>query len=199
MGLGELVWRAEGARTDTDRHGLARTDTDAGGVAWSRGTSGGGDGYGGFEGFGFVEALFPGLPAVAVEGLGDFEIKGLADAVWLGLRESAEHGLGAGDKGELALVVRAEVFPTEIEDAGACNLAGLGDGITSTEAEVDEGHGAGVCGSPRAKAAGMPVRARICERYLREGSRTSVSQLLTVEPQTLGSKSAPRADWLRSF
>jgi hypothetical protein len=114
------------------------------GVEGSCGASGGGGGDGGFEGLGFGETLFPGLAPAFVEVLGDFEVEGLADAVWGVLHEGAEHGLGSREETELALVVRAEVFRAEVEDARAVDRAGVGGGFAASQAEVDEVHEGGL-------------------------------------------------------
>jgi hypothetical protein len=54
-----------------------------------------------------------------------------------------------------------------------------------------------VCGTSRARWLGIPVIARICRRYLKEGRRASFSQQLTVECRALGFRSSPKLPWLR--
>ena len=82
-----------------------------------------------------------------VEGLCDFDVEGLAGAVGWVLHQGAGHGLGIGKEGELALVVRAQIFSAEVEDTCSLDLAGVGDGFAAAEAEVDEVHGWPVHGS----------------------------------------------------
>lgn len=69
------------------------------------------------------------------------------------------------------------------------------------DAEVDRVHDAltsgMVFGRSRARWIGIPVIARICRRYLKEGRRTSFSQQLTVECGVLGFRSSPKLPWLR--